>query len=125
MRGLRRRQTQRQKDNYARARRVQAESTADCKLPAPGPLMRGILDELVIPTGRNPLTVWILAWRCKRCGYVWPVRKKYRATGERAGTVMEPRPGSIGERPKKCPGCDSPRWWKDRLRRARPKTEAA
>ena len=42
------------------------------------------------------LTVQIPAWRCKRCGYCWPVRGR-----------------QTGERPRKCPGCDSPLWWRD------------
>jgi hypothetical protein len=74
--------------------------------------VRGALDEFVRDPGPGRFVVWMLAWRCKRCGYIWPVRPMKLPTGE----VVKPNlktPGALPRLPKKCPGCDSPVWWKD------------
>lgn len=63
---------------------------------------RGALGELVREVaGPGGLTIWMLGWRCKRCGHCWPLRQTKGAepTGERPSKV-----------PKRCPACDSPRW---------------
>lgn len=99
-------------------RRVQTEKLKPSSLEAVvhgDTLYRGIMDELVRPAGRAPLTVWMLAWRCKRCGYTWPVRRFRHTTGPHAGDVFTPKPGGTTPTltPKKCPGCDTKDWWRE------------
>ncbi len=89
----------------------------------------GVLDEFVQDAGPTRLTVWILAWRCKRCKYTWPIRKLRRLVAGGVTYVST----NIGDSkrttvlPKKCPGCDSSQWWRDYClpltdtRRARPR----
>ncbi len=117
--GRRRKVHPRTKAQGARRRKVQQETVekpAAREAAADGRLFRGLAGELVMDGGgKRGLTVWMLAWRCKRCGYTWPVRKARRTTGPAAGTVLVPKPLSDEptEIPKKCAGCGSPLWWKD------------
>lgn len=80
--------------------------------PSEAQLYQGYLGELVRDPGPSPITVWMLAWRCKRCGHCWPLRKTKR-THNAAHLGEHVNPGR--ELPRKCPACDSPLWWRDYL----------
>ena len=64
----------------------------------------GLLGELVREvSGPGGLTVWMLGWRCKKCGHCWPIRQLHLKAACADGS-------SPTQLPKRCPGCDSPNW---------------
>jgi hypothetical protein len=116
-RGILRRLTQAEKRRMQRENRAQGDPMmTQGKLDdkTEGELYRGHMDELVRDPGQGSLTVWMAAWRCKRCGHCWPIRRRRRTKGE-GGRYLEAKAlgVKVGAQPKKCPGCDSPLWWKD------------
>lgn len=128
--------------DYEEARELPAHP-ADASAQAgdgTGELYRGWLGEVVKDAGPGRLTIWMLAWRCKRCAHCWPVSAKQRTMAERgaqrrrrereaawaAGGFVGPLPppegstvdaGSLQDRgawmPRKCPACRTKLWWKD------------
>jgi hypothetical protein len=81
----------------------------------------GRLGEIIHPdTPKGAAQVWVLGWRCLKCGWVWVVRdnrgrgfgdKKEKQAEVGRGKRGEPGAGGVGEwRPKKCPGCDGKGW---------------
>lgn len=70
------------------------------------------LDQFVIEQSPNDTEVFvhIRAWRCKRCGYVWPVRP---VKGGKFAPACLDSEKELLKLPQKCPGCDSKDWHKD------------
>lgn len=126
--------------DYEEAREQLPPHPADASAQAgdgTGELYRGWLGEVVKDAGPGRLTIWMLAWRCKRCGHCWPVSARQKTMAERGaarrrrereaalregwnGPVPPPSTidaGSLQERgswmPGKCPACRTRMWWRD------------